>query len=287
MTNKDREINVNDKNPKFSITSMCKQNVAYHSDFFNIDIKSVSEYTTHKRLVWSVEGNKQKDEPWMFYVYKFLHEDIEGKKWGWQIDDQCFYDNDFATLWLIKFICEYNTGVRVLDHQKGKIPVVCEPAIRNCAHLNECNSSLCQGCPISESYLAIRDGFELKYKDSSRRQNSSPIKVGDTVKFNEKWNTYSKNYEISQIERVNEGGVFIVAYTTLAKDDEEYAVLAGVLIPVNTKALTKTNRLDVKSLMLWKDDFEDEERWQSVLDVLDIPNDTKIIELGAIVRTHK
>lgn len=59
-------------------------------------------------------------------------------------------------------IQEKETGIRYIYHPKGTPPEICGVNGSACRNL-ECNSALCNCCPIAEQYFANKDNVRLEY----------------------------------------------------------------------------------------------------------------------------
>lgn len=86
-----------------------------------------------------------------------------GTEWDWKVDDQVFSNEVYALKYLQRLITEKLTGVRIIFHAKGTVPVICGVEGRACRAPGECNRALCSYCPVAEAFFAERDGVRLVY----------------------------------------------------------------------------------------------------------------------------
>jgi hypothetical protein len=89
--------------------------------------------------------------------------EYNGKVWGWKVDTQIFSMDESALQYLKTLAAEKLTGKRIICHRKMKVPFICGVDGAACRAKGECNTALCDGCPVAEKFFADRDGVELVY----------------------------------------------------------------------------------------------------------------------------
>ena len=86
--------------------------------------------------------------------------EYNGVVWAWKVDSQYFGKDEHALDYLKRLVAEKLTGIRVIYHEKRKVPDICGYA---CRRPGECNTNLCMECPVAEAFFAERDGVKLVY----------------------------------------------------------------------------------------------------------------------------
>lgn len=113
--------------------------------------------------LWIVNGiNDKTKQEWSFLVEQDPIAS-DGSEWAWKIDTQYFSWDKWAFDYMKKLIQEKETGIRVINHPKQKVPEICGVNGAACRHPNKCNTMLCSDCPVAEEFFAKRDGVTLQY----------------------------------------------------------------------------------------------------------------------------
>lgn len=256
----------------------------YDDDFYRFHITPFLA-SDEKERCWRVFGHTDTGIEWTFTVcHPFA-------VYNWKIKDQCFDNPVHATLYFYRLVCEYNTGIRVYNYAKQPVPDICGINGAGCLH-PEGNTGLCTRCPIANRNFAQRDGIrKVVYNDTDFLiGNTNPISAGDIVCLKPNLQDYLCEISIMEYDTLQktEQKTFVVAYVG-EMNGKTYAVLSGVLFPVSVDILHKVGKggTSFQSLMLWKDDFCSKERWDAVLKVLGLPEETTEVSLGATVNVAK
>lgn len=107
-----------------------------------------------------------------------------GSVWAWRIGSQVFGKDEYAYRYLRTLVTEKLTGKRIIFHAKKEVPDICGIEGRACRHPGECNTALCDDCPVAEKFFADRDGVELIYAVEKKRESlSAPYDVLDLAKY--------------------------------------------------------------------------------------------------------
>lgn len=89
--------------------------------------------------------------------------EYNGVVWMWKVDNQHFGTDEAALHYLKNLVAEKLTGVRVIYHEKRKVPDICGVDGCACRRPGKCNTNLCMECPVAEAFFAERDGVKLVY----------------------------------------------------------------------------------------------------------------------------
>lgn len=114
-----------------------------------------------KKDHWVIKGKGKLQKEWEIHIYK----NTVNPEWGWKIDTQ-YCSEKIAAKYLIRLINEKKTGIRIIEHKIGSVPVICGINGAACRLPNQCNSALCRDCPVAEKFFAERDGVKLHYIES-------------------------------------------------------------------------------------------------------------------------
>ena len=87
-------------------------------------------------------------------------------RWAWKVcgnNPQYFSSGNTTVKYLMKYMEEQRTGIRVIPRAKRAVPALCGINGRSCRHPGRCNTALCSECPVAEKFFAKRDGLKLVY----------------------------------------------------------------------------------------------------------------------------
>lgn len=76
-----------------------------------------------------------------------------GNIWAWKVDSQYFSKTRYAKDYLERLVVEKLTGIRVIFHDMRNVPDICGVEGRACRCPGECNSALCDSCPVAEAFF--------------------------------------------------------------------------------------------------------------------------------------
>lgn len=111
---------------------------------------------------WSITSNDPAN-PWTIEVIKDAEHPETGTVWEWKVDGQYFDRDEWATKYLIKRIAEKVTHERIINRERGTVPIICG-INGNCrAKHRGYFTILCSTCPVAEKMQADRDGVKLRY----------------------------------------------------------------------------------------------------------------------------
>lgn len=108
--------------------------------------------------VWQLNGIGRR---WKITVIRDpFYRDTEFR---WKVDKQYFTKEKWAIKYLETLMQERNTGVRLINHPRQKVPDICGVNGAACRSPGKCDTALCRDCPVAEEFFAKRDGVTLKY----------------------------------------------------------------------------------------------------------------------------
>jgi len=103
------------------------------------------------------------DRLWAIPIVKDAVYPETGSIWDWLIGGQ-YFDEKFASGYLVRLVAEKQTGIRILRYERGSFPMICGNGIDCRAEHRDYFTMLCSHCPKAEQMQAEKDGVTLSYQ---------------------------------------------------------------------------------------------------------------------------